>query len=361
MDVAVVGGGVVGAACARAAARRGLRVMVLEPGRLPGVASPASAGMLAAQLEPTDDAQLRLFVRARDRYTELAPALEDSTGIPVGLWRPGVAALATDDLMAASLKKAVVRQHSAGLVIEWLTAEQIRTRCPGVTPECRGALFSPSDGAIDPGALTRALLADAQRLGVLVVPERVEQIRIADAAVTGAATRARDIVARHVVLAAGAWSPMVSGLPRHLPVEPVRGQLVATPWPRGTPAAVLYHDHCYVLARGGEAVLGSTMERVGFDARATAEGSAGIVARSAMILPALAAAPVTRAWAGLRPVTPDGHPVVGPDPQVRGLWYATGHGRNGILLAALTGEVIADLLATGTTTVDISSWRVDRF
>ena len=150
-------------------------------------------------------------------------------------------------------------QQSAGLVIEWLTAEHISSRCPGVTPECRGALFSPSDGAVDPGALARALLADAQRLGVLVIPERVEQIRIADAAVTGVATRAQDIVAHHVVLAAGAWSPMVSGLPRHLPVEPIRGQLVATPWPRGTPPAILYHDHCYVRREIGRA---SCRERV---------------------------------------------------------------------------------------------------
>ena len=361
MDVAVVGGGVVGAACARAAALRGLRAVVLEPGRLLGAASPASAGMLAAQVESADDAQLSLFVRARDRYVELAPALEDSTGIAVGLWRAGVAALALDDIAAARLRETAVRQRTQGFVAEWLTADQMRARDPGVTPDCRGAFLSPHDGAVDPEALARALLADAERLGVLVIPERVERIRIAATGVAGVSTAARDVVARHVVLAAGVWSPMVPGPPRRVPVEPVRGQLVATPWPLGTPPAILYHDHCYVLARGAEAVLGSTMERVGFDARATAEGIAGIVQRTAAILPVLAGLPITRAWAGLRPVTPDGHPVVGPDPEVRGLWYATGHGRNGILLAALTGDVIAEWVATGTPGVDVSSWRVDRF
>jgi glycine oxidase len=137
--------------------------------------------------------------------------------------------------------------------------------------------------------------------------------------------------------------------------------MAATPWPAGTPPAILYRGHCYVLARGAEAMLGSTMEHAGFDARVTTEGQAQIFRSAVELLPTIARQPVLRTWAGLRPVTPDGAPLVGPDPDVRGLWYATGHGRNGVLLAALTGEVIGDLLAGGTTAVDIASWTVNRF
>jgi glycine oxidase len=141
----------------------------------------------------------------------------------------------------------------------------------------------------------------------------------------------------------------------------MRGQMAATAWPAGTPPAILYHDHGYVLARGGDAVLGSTMERAGYDARVTNEGLAQIFRGAVRLLPALLTQPVQRLWAGLRPATPDGRPILGRDPDVEHLWYATGHGRNGILLAALTGEVVADLVTTGETDVDIASLRVDRF
>jgi len=173
-------------------------------------------------------------------------------------------------------------------------------------------------------------------------------------------TRAGKTPAAHVVLAAGVWAPQIAGLPRPLPVEPVRGQMAATAWPAGTPAAVFYHDQGYVLSRGGDALLGSTMEHAGFECRVTNEGLAQIFRGAVRLLPALLNQAVQRMWAGLRPVTPDGRPIVGPDPDVERLWYAAGHGRSGILLAALTGEIIADLVTKGETDVDISALRVDR-
>jgi glycine oxidase len=361
VDVAVVGGGVIGAACARAAAARGLVARVFEPGLAPGAASPASAGMLAAQIEPADAAQLARSVRARDLYGAIAPALEDSTGIAIGLWRDGIANLAFDDVAATRLRDDVDRQRRAGLRAVWLDADEVRRRWPGANAECRGALFAPDDGAIDPEALTRALLADARRLGATVVPSRVAGVRTARGRAEAVITAAETVAARHVVLAAGAWSPLVAGVPRPLPVRPVRGQLAVTSWPAGTPPAILYYGHAYVLARGREAVLGSTMEEAGFAADVTDDGQARIRQSAITLLPAIADLPIRRAWAGLRPVTPDGLPIVGREPDVEGLWYATGHGRNGILLAALTGEVMGDLLAEGSTGVDISSWRVDRF
>jgi glycine oxidase len=136
--------------------------------------------------------------------------------------------------------------------------------------------------------------------------------------------------------------------------------MAATAWPDGCPRAIFYHDHSYVLARGGEALLGSTMERAGYDAHVTNEGLAQIFRGAVRLLPALLTAAVERVWAGLRPATPDGRPILGPDPDVARLWYATGHGRSGILLAALTGEIIADLVTTGATDVDLAALRIDR-
>jgi len=360
VDVAVIGGGAVGAACARAAAARGLQVAIFEPGPDPAAASPASAGMLAAQIEPTDDALVGLSVRARDLYEPLAPALGETTGIDIGFWRAGIAAVAFDDAAADRLKEDVARQRQAGLRCDWLDGDEVRERWPGAAPDCRGALFAPEDGAVDPQALTRACLADARRLGAALHAEQVTMVETATGRTRGVTTRAGTTAADHVVLAAGVWAPQIAGLPRPLPVEPVRGQMAATAWPAGTPAAILYHDRGYVLARGADALLGTTMEHAGFDCRVTNEGLAQIFRGAVRLLPALLNHAVQRTWAGLRPVTADGRPIVGPDPEVERLWYAAGHGRNGILLAALTGEIIADLVTKGETDVDISALRVDR-
>jgi glycine oxidase len=360
VDVAVIGGGAVGAACARAAALRGLEVAIFEPGPEPAAASPASAGMLAAQIEPSDDVLLALSVRARDLYEPLAPVLLETTGIDIGFWRAGIAAVAFDDEAADRRKADVANQRQAGLRCDWLEGDEVRERWPGAAPDCLGALFASEDGAVDPQGLTRACLADARRLGATLRAERVTAIQTANGRATAVVTAGGTTAAEHVVVAAGVWSPQIPGLPRPLPVEPVRGQLAATGWPADTPAAILYHDHGYVLARGTDAVLGSTMERAGFDCRVTNEGLAQIFRGAVRLLPALLTQAVRRTWAGLRPVTADGRPIVGPDPEVAGLWYAAGHGRNGILLAALTGEIIADLITKGETDVDIAPLRIDR-
>src|SRR6266571_7393209 len=361
-EVIVVGGGVIGAACARAAALRGLRVALCEPGPDSAAASPASAGMLAAQIESADDALRALGVRGRDLYETLAPALLESTGLDIGFWRAGIASVAFDDAATDHLRDAVAQQRQAGLRCDWLEADEVKERFPGAAPGSHGALFAPEDGAVDPAELTRALLADCRRLGVPVVNERVVRVVTAGKQhrVTGVALARGTIGAEHVVIAAGAWSPGIGGLPWRLPVEPVRGQMAAAPWPRGTPPAILYADHSYVLARGGEVLMGSTMEHVGFDGRVTDAGIAQVVSGAARLLPSLAAVRPTRTWAGLRPVTPDGCPIVGADPETRGLWFATGHGRNGILLAALTGDVIGTLLAGEATDVDTAPFSPAR-
>src|SRR2546427_273250 len=278
VDVAIVGGGAVGAACARAAALRGLEVAIFEPGPDPAAASPASAGMLAAQIEPLDDVLIGLSVRGRDLYEPLAPALQETTGIDIGFWRAGIASVAFGEQTADRLQEDVALPPPAG----------------------------PRLGRLD------------RREGP------------------------------------GRW-------PRAPAVGPRRGQMAAPGGPAGRPPAILYHEQGYVLARGADAVLGSTMERAGFSAAVTNEGLAQIFRGAVRLLPALVTQAVARTWAGLRPVTPDGRPILGRDPDVAGLWYATGHGRNGILLAALTGEIIADLLTTGETNVDIAPLGADRF
>lgn len=358
-EVLVAGGGIIGAACARAAAARGLKVVICEPGPDPAAASAASAGILGPQIERADDMLRALGLRARDLYEPLAASLLETTGIDIGLWREGIASLAFEDAEAERLRDAVAHQRQAGLRCDWLEPQEVAERFPATAP-CLGALFAPEDGAVDAPALTRALRADARRLGAQTLAAQVTRLTTILGRATGVETPAGKIRAEHVVIAAGSWSTRIEHLPRALPVEPVRGQMAAAPWPAEMPRTVLYYDHGYVLARSAEAIFGSTMEHVGFDGSVTEAGVRDIVASARRLLPGLPAKP-TRTWAGLRPLTPDGRPIVGPDPDVRGLWYATGHGRNGVLLAGLTGAIIGDLVSTGTTEVEIASLAPERF
>src|SRR5438477_11706518 len=359
-EVLVAGGGIIGAACARALALRGLRVLIWQPGPDPAAASAASAGILGPQIERTDETLRALGLRARDLYGTLAPALAATTGIDIGLWREGIASLAFEEAEAERLREAVANQRQAGLRCDWLEPADVAERFPATAP-CLGAMFAPEDGAVDAPALARALRADAQRCGAHTLNARVTRLNTILGRATGVETSAGKIKAEHVVIAAGAWSPQIEHLPRALPVEPVRGQMAALPWPTDVPRAILYYDHGYVVARAGEALMGSTMEHVGFDNSVTDSGLEEILANATRLFPALASRGPMRSWAGLRPLTPDGRPIVGADPDVRGLWYATGHGRNGVLLAALTGEIIARLVTTGTSEIEIASLAPERF
>lgn len=326
-----------------------------------GQAWRAAGGMLAPQIEADgNDPLVEFGLAARDYYPQLAAALRETTGLDLGLWQEGIARVAGDDSEAVALKAKVAWQRRQGYACEWLDPGEVRQRWPWLGPTV-GALWAPRDGALDPEQLVRALLADAQRAGAAVVQDRVLGIDKSSDRVEGVTGEAGKYFANEVVLAAGAWSGLVRGTPRRIPVEPVRGQMAALPWPAGINRAIVYNKDCYLLARAGEAILGSTMEYVGFQPEVTSAGLAQIFAATLLLCPGLVRAKVRRSWAGLRPVTPDGLPIIGAEPELRGLWYATGHGRNGILLAGLTGVLIRQLIDGEQLAVNLQAFRASRF
>lgn len=360
-DVIVIGGGAVGAACARELTAAGRKVVILERGGRIGQAWQAAGGMLAPQIEAdASDPLLSLGLAGRDHYRPLAAALLETTGIDLGLWQEGIARVAGNDVEAAGLGSKVAWQQRQGLACEWLEPHEVRRRWPWLGPAA-GALWAPVDGALDPERLVLALLADAQRQGAALVGDRAVRIERVGDRVTGVTGEAGRYSAEHVLVTAGAWSGLLENLPRPLPVEPVRGQMAALPWPAAVPRAIIYHKDCYILARGGEAIIGSTMESVGFRPEVTPVGLAQIFAATLLLYPSLIRAKVRRTWAGLRPMTPDGLPIIGGEPTLRGLWYATGHGRNGILLAGITGVLLRQLLDGETTAVELQAFAADRF
>jgi glycine oxidase len=317
--------------------------------------------MLAPQIEARqEDPLLKLGLAAREHYRPLAEALLESTGVDIGLWQEGIAAVAADEAEAADLWGRVAWQRQQGLLSDWLDADEVAARWPWLGPS-QGALWAAHEGALEPEKLVRALLEDARKSGAHVVQDRAIGLEARGERFTAVAGQQGRYPAGDVVIAAGAWSPLIEGLPRPLSVAPVRGQMAALPWPAGARRAIIYGRDCYLVARGDEAILGSTMEYVGFRPEVTSGGLGRMFAAAATLAPSLDRAEVRRTWSGLRPMTPDGLPIIGAEPRMQGLWYATGHGRAGILLAGLTGLLLKQLLAGEPPDEDLAPFSPARF
>jgi glycine oxidase len=360
-DVIVVGGGPIGAACARELALARRRVLVIERGEEIGQAWRAAAGMLAPQIETSqDETVLEFGLAARELYPDLAEALRESTGIDIGLWREGIAWVAASEEEATDLRSRVATQRQQGHLCDWLDQDEVRSRWPWLGPS-NGALWAPHDGALEPIKLVEALLADAERMGATLVRDVVTSVDQRGDRVVGVAGKQSHYAAPDVVIAAGAWSGGIDGLPRPLSIAPVRGEMAALPWPSDATRAIVYGKGGYLMARGDEAIVGSTMEYVGFRPEVTSAGLARVFASVTALCPSFTRAEVRRTWAGLRPVTPDGAPILGAEPRLEGLWYAGGHGRNGILLAGITGRVIHQLLSGQATDQDVRAFSPTRF
>jgi glycine oxidase len=206
------------------------------------------------------------------------------------------------------------------------------------------------------------LAKSAQDAGAEVIRgEEVKELVIAESRVTGVRTSVGERGAEIVLVAGGAWSGKIAGLPRPLSVQPVRGQMAAMSWPDECPEMIVYGAGGYVMPQAGGAVAGSTMENAGFEVTVTESGLDHLRSVVKQLLPALGDVLFNRTWAGLRPCTPDGRPIVGPDPYLSGLWYATGHGRIGILLAGYTGELLAQLYFGEEIELDLSPISPTRF
>lgn len=352
-DVVVVGDGLVGLACAGAIAAHGLSVAVVGGADRRGQASHAAAGMLAPGVERAGGPAHDFALLARDRYPTFLARLRERTAITVPLNRRGVLQLALDAADAARLRAGVAGDA------EWIEGAALAAMEPALA-HAAGAVLHPHDGAVNNQRLLEALAALAFDVhGVARIEGPATALEL-----DGARPRVRTAdggvhEATHVVLAAGAWVAALAGLPRRLPVAPVRGQMLAL---SAAPLVrVVYGGGGYAVPRGDVTLVGSTMERVGFDASTTDEGLATLRAIGARIAPALADAPLAEAWAGLRPVTPDGLPIIGREPTAPSLIYACGHSRNGVLLAPLTGESVAALVAGDAPPGDLSAFAPARF
>lgn len=356
-DLLIVGGGVIGLSVAWRAAGRGLRTAVADPAPASG-ASHAAAGMLApvSEVTYTEEPLLRLGLASLSRWPSFAAELAAEGDLDLDYRADGTldVAFGADDLAALDDLAAFI--DKLGLPAERLTGRECRRLEPMLAPSVRGGLLAGGDAWVDPRRVTRALLAAWERLGGVLVRSRVTGLETASGAVSGVRLATGETVgADRVILAAGAWSPTLEGLPPEVvpPVRPIKGQIVRlrSPAPllgrcvRG----VVHGSHVYLVPRGdGELVVGATQEEMGFDTRVTAGGLWELLRDARELVPGVTELELSDVVAGLRPGTPDNLPLVGPT-LLPGLSLATGHHRGGVLLAPLTADLcLADLRLTGT-------------
>ena len=364
----IIGAGVIGLGIAWRLAQRGAAVTLFDRAAAGSGASHAAAGMLAAcaEAEPGEEKLIALGRRSQALWPDFAAELEKLTGQPVDLRREGtlVVALTADD--QARMQHHLEFQHSLELPVEWISAREARRHEPHLA-SIAGAVWSPEDGQVDNRKLVAALKLACASAGVDIQEHRpVRRILLTDGCAVGVeladGTEHRGDT---VVLAAGAWSRGIEGLPSALrpPVRPVKGQMIALQMDPAAPLVthVVWGPKVYMTPRlDGRLILGATVEEKGFDATITAGAVLALLEAAWRVFPAIEELPVAEMWAGHRPGSRDDAPILGYGP-AGGLIYATGHHRNGILLAPITADAIARPVLDGTMDPVIAPFGLDRF
>lgn len=346
-EVIIVGAGVIGCAIAYALARERVRVTVLERSGIAAESSGAAAGILSPRMNVTEPELYSLALVSEQQFAPLVQLLQEETGLDPEYLRSGGLEVAYDEAGEQALRNKAQTVSSTGQRVEWLDADAVRTLEPRLDPTLRGGVQDPGAMQIHPTRFTHALAQAAARRGVRFefgadaqAIERIGSRASSVKATTG------DFSADHVVMAAGAWAGhWAPTLGVQIPVFPVRGQimsLIATPTPV---RAIVYGHGVYLLPRAdGTTVLGATYERVGFDKSLTAGAIGRLLTNGTALVPSLENARFDRAWTGLRPGSGDELPIIGPVPGWENVSLATGHYREGVMLAPLTASIITDLI-----------------
>jgi glycine oxidase len=352
-EVLIVGGGVIGLSIARELHKKGVRrITVVDSGEVGREASYAAAGMLApnAETDKIDDFY-NFCSRSSGTYRAFANELREETGIDIELDRSGTLYLAFTDHDVREIRERYRWQSGAGLNVAHVSARETLEIEPSVSANVRESLFFPNDWQVENRKLLSALRKYAELNGIEIL-EHVKADSLVDSgdAILGIESASGTIVADITVLATGAWTSLIKigGGAMPLNIKPIRGQMICYQMPGRAFSKIIYSPRGYIVPRAdGRILAGATVEDVGFNNNVTGEGIESLKEAAVEIAPVLANMEISESWAGLRPFAVDGLPVMGEVPGYQNLLVATAHYRNGILLAPLTANVIADKIANG--------------
>lgn len=380
-DVVIVGAGIIGAACARALARAGMSVIVVDRGApVSGTSARGEGNVLVSDKAPGPELDLALLASAH--WPRLAEELADELGDafpPIEYERKGGIVVATTEAGAEPLRDFARSQATAGVDVDDLSASEALELEPDLNPDITAAVHYPQDAQVQPVIAAEAMLASAKRAGATLLPHQavIGALRDASGRVTGVRTASGDIAADTVIVAAGPWSGTVAEtLGAGLPVGPRRGMVLVTSRMRQRVFHKVYDGDYFGATQsadaglqtssviestpGGTVLIGSSREQIGFDDSLRIEVLAQIARKALRLFPFLRTVPVIRAYGGFRPYVPDHLPVIGEDHRHPGLWYATGHEGAGIGLAGATGSLLCSLLTGTDPAIDPEPFRPSR-
>ena len=361
VDVVVVGGGIIGATISWRLLARGLTVTLVDPA--PGAgATTTAAGMLApvTELHYGEEALLALNIASAARYPDLVAELQEETGQDVGYARTGTVVAAWDGADLLALRDLLSLQQRLGLTAQMLTADELRSLEPAVASGLPGGMLAEDDHSVDPRRLHSALMAAGVGRGLRVRTARVMQLQ--EDPLVAELDDGTSLSSAHLVVATGAWS---AALMTGLPVRPVKGQTLRLRTESSLLSRVLRGsvrgNPVYLVPRAdGEVVVGATSEEAGFDLRPRAGAVHDLLRDAQAVLPAVTEMELVEVSTGLRPATPDNAPLIGAtaNPAVVA---ATGHYRNGILLAPITAEAVTAAITEGTLLPEVHEFGPQRF
>jgi glycine oxidase len=350
-DVVVVGAGIIGCAVAYELARRGVSVQLLDERPAGMGATQASAGMLAPYVEANETSPLLDFsVRSLDLFDDFVARVSADSGIPVQYRRTGTLLVASQEDRLRELQATASALSRRSVAAELIDGRSACEEEPSLAKDTLGALLIRVHGFVAAGELTRALATAAQRLGAqLIESARARRIRRKADGDLVVETARGPLTGNTVVVAAGSWSGQieVEGVSARVPVRPVRGQLLQVAWSGPALRRVTWGERCYLVPwEDGTMLVGATVEEAGFDERATVAGVRDLMEAACDLVPRTWTTGFLGARVGLRPGTADDLPIIGPSSVVPNLIYATGHYRNGVLLAPITAQIVAEALLT---------------
>ena len=366
-DIVIVGGGVIGLSIARQLHKRGAgKISVVDAGICGREASWAAGGMLAPQAETDETGPFfDLCSRSRDLYPSLADELLDETGIDIELDRAGTLYLVFDEADSLTVRDRFDRQKAAGLTVELMDTQSVRTAEPHISPTVQEALYFVGDWQVDNRKLCVALQRYCEINGIEIIENtQVSEVISEEGKAVGIKTVSGSIAASEIVVAAGAWTShiLIGSGAVTVDVEPVLGQMIAIGGETRVFQRVMYCRDGYIVPRrDGRVLAGSTTEKSGFQRKTTDTAAATIFSMACRIAPGLAQMAIDDHWCGLRPRAADGFPVIGRIEEISGLFVATAHYRNGILLAPVTAALAAESIMGGESSSYLAIFGPGRF
>lgn len=347
-DVIVIGGGVIGSAIAFYLSEQDKKVLIIEKNKLASKASSAAAGMIGAQSEFEQDSPLfRLARKSREMFPELAERLQELSGINIEYVKNGILKLAVTHEDVVAYQSIISTQQKLGEKVEWMTRSELKLNEPALSNTIKGAMYIPSDGNVSAFNFSTALAHSAVTLGATILEDTkvVDFIRDKNK-VIGVKTEKGAFYAEETIVAGGAWSEQLTnqtGISLH--TYPVKGECFSVTTQSSLIKRTIYTKNCYIVPKAGNRLLiGATEKADTFDETVSLKGLSELMDAAMEIIPALENTQWEKAWAGIRPQTRDELPYLGRHPLLQGLSIATGHYRNGILLAPITGKLMAELI-----------------